>query len=120
VLSQLNKHELALNHAMSAVILLQELMLRKRLDASGGNAEDLMDKAYELCQLFVQLINQRREQQAKRQRQRRSSAVSGAQSIDEEEGTYLGNNLSPYGAKNQSLNQINNNISQQSLQQRSI
>jgi len=34
VLSQLNKHELALNHAMSAVILLQEVMLAKRLDAS--------------------------------------------------------------------------------------
>ena len=34
VLSQLNKHELALNHAMSAVILLQEMMLAKRLDPS--------------------------------------------------------------------------------------
>lgn len=32
VLSQLNKHELALNHAMSAVILLQEMMLAKKLD----------------------------------------------------------------------------------------
>lgn len=40
VLSQLNKHELALNHAMSAVILLQELMLRKRLDANGGNGDE--------------------------------------------------------------------------------
>ena len=42
VLSQLNKHELALNHAMSAVILLQEMMLRKRLDpASAEDDEDL-------------------------------------------------------------------------------
>lgn len=40
VLSQLNKHELALNHAMSAVILLQELMLRKRLDQNNGNADE--------------------------------------------------------------------------------
>ena len=41
VLSQLNKHELALNHAMSAVILLQEMMLRKRLDpASAQDDED--------------------------------------------------------------------------------
>jgi tetratricopeptide (TPR) repeat protein len=32
VLSQLNKHELALNHAMSAVILLQEMMLARKLD----------------------------------------------------------------------------------------
>lgn len=28
----MNKHELALNHAMSAVILLQEMMLSKKLD----------------------------------------------------------------------------------------
>ena len=39
VLSQLNKHELALNHAMSAVILLQEMMLSKRLDPSSFDAE---------------------------------------------------------------------------------
>ena len=32
VLSQLNKHELALNHAMSAVILLQEDLLTKTID----------------------------------------------------------------------------------------
>lgn len=43
VLSQLNKHELALNHAMSAVILLQEMMLAKRLDpaAFADEEEDL-------------------------------------------------------------------------------
>ena len=35
MLSQLNKHELALNHAMSAVILLQEMMLRRKLDPQG-------------------------------------------------------------------------------------
>lgn len=40
VLSQLNKHELALNHAMSAVILLQEMMLRKRLDPSSAEEEE--------------------------------------------------------------------------------
>jgi hypothetical protein len=40
VLSQLNKHELALNHAMSAVILLQEMMLRKRLDPSSALEEE--------------------------------------------------------------------------------
>ena len=43
VLSQLNKHELALNHAMSAVILLQEMMLRKKLDPSAAMDEDLED-----------------------------------------------------------------------------
>lgn len=32
VLSQLNKHELALNHAMSAVILLQEDLMSKTID----------------------------------------------------------------------------------------
>ena len=43
VLSQLNKHELALNHAMSAVILLQEMMLAKRLDPTAfqDDEEDL-------------------------------------------------------------------------------
>eukprot|EP00352_Strombidinopsis_acuminata_P004842 CAMPEP_0176366342 /NCGR_PEP_ID=MMETSP0126-20121128/21117_1 /TAXON_ID=141414 ORGANISM="Strombidinopsis acuminatum, Strain SPMC142" /NCGR_SAMPLE_ID=MMETSP0126 /ASSEMBLY_ACC=CAM_ASM_000229 /LENGTH=87 /DNA_ID=CAMNT_0017723733 /DNA_START=349 /DNA_END=612 /DNA_ORIENTATION=+ len=40
VLSQLNKHELALNHAMSAVILLQEMMLTKRLDPSSVQDDD--------------------------------------------------------------------------------
>ncbi|CDW83438.1 tpr domain containing protein [Stylonychia lemnae] len=40
VLSQLNKHELALNHAMSAVILLQEIMLRKRLDPASNSDEE--------------------------------------------------------------------------------
>jgi hypothetical protein len=40
VLSQLNKHELALNHAMSAVILLQEIMLRKRLDPATNSDEE--------------------------------------------------------------------------------
>lgn len=40
VLSQLNKHELALNHAMSAVILLQEMMLSKRLDPDAYPYED--------------------------------------------------------------------------------
>ena len=40
VLSQLNKHELALNHAMSAVILLQEMMLAKRLDPSAFQDEE--------------------------------------------------------------------------------
>ena len=34
VLSQLNKHELALNHAMSAVILLQEEYLAKAMGVS--------------------------------------------------------------------------------------
>ena len=42
VLSQLNKHELALNHAMSAVILLQEMMLRRKLDPN-SNDDDLED-----------------------------------------------------------------------------
>lgn len=43
MLSQLNKHELALNHAMSAVILLQEMMLAKRLDPASfqDDEEDL-------------------------------------------------------------------------------
>lgn len=41
VLSQLNKHELALNHAMSAVILLQEMMLRKKLDPASVQEEEL-------------------------------------------------------------------------------
>lgn len=40
VLSQLNKHELALNHAMSAVILLQEMMLSKRLDPDSYPYDD--------------------------------------------------------------------------------
>lgn len=40
VLSQLGKHELALNHAMSAVILLQEMMLRKKLDPKGSYDDD--------------------------------------------------------------------------------
>ncbi len=40
VLSQLNKHELALNHAMSAVILLQEMMLSKRLDPESYSLDD--------------------------------------------------------------------------------
>ncbi len=40
VLSQLNKHELALNHAMSAVILLQEMQLRKRLDPQAALEEE--------------------------------------------------------------------------------
>lgn len=40
VLSQLNKHELALNHAMSAVILLQEMMLRRRLDPQAAEDDD--------------------------------------------------------------------------------
>jgi hypothetical protein len=40
VLSQLNKHELALNHAMSAVILLQEMMLSKRLDPESYPYDD--------------------------------------------------------------------------------
>jgi tetratricopeptide (TPR) repeat protein len=43
VLSQLNKHELALNHAMSAVILLQEMMLRKKLDPASAQDDDLDD-----------------------------------------------------------------------------
>lgn len=43
VLSQLNKHELALNHAMSAVILLQEMMLKKKLDPQGYQEDDLED-----------------------------------------------------------------------------
>lgn len=38
VLSQLNKHELALNHAMSAVILLQEDLLIKTM--SGGDEQE--------------------------------------------------------------------------------
>lgn len=40
VLSQLNKHELALNHAMSAVILLQEMMLAKRLDPAAFQEDE--------------------------------------------------------------------------------
>jgi hypothetical protein len=40
VLSQLNKHELALNHAMSAVILLQEMMLRKKLDPNSAQDDE--------------------------------------------------------------------------------
>jgi len=40
VLSQLNKHELALNHAMSAVILLQEMMLRKKLDPTANEDDE--------------------------------------------------------------------------------
>ena len=43
VLSQLNKHELALNHAMSAVILLQEMMLRKKLDPQSCLDDELED-----------------------------------------------------------------------------
>lgn len=43
VLSQLNKHELALNHAMSAVILLQEMMLRRKLDPASSQEDDLDD-----------------------------------------------------------------------------
>ncbi len=43
VLSQLNKHELALNHAMSAVILLQEMMLTKKLDPETYPYDDLED-----------------------------------------------------------------------------
>jgi len=43
VLSQLNKHELALNHAMSAVILLQEMMLSKKLDPESYPYDDLED-----------------------------------------------------------------------------
>lgn len=43
VLSQLNKHELALNHAMSAVILLQEMMLRRKLDPASAQEDDLDD-----------------------------------------------------------------------------
>lgn len=38
VLSQLNKHELALNHAMSAVILLQEDLMSKTID--GDDSQD--------------------------------------------------------------------------------
>ncbi len=45
VLSQLNKHELALNHAMSAVILLQEMMLRRKLDPSSVNEDELEEIA---------------------------------------------------------------------------
>ena len=45
VLSQLNKHELALNHAMSAVILLQEMMLRKKLDPQSVMDDELEDQA---------------------------------------------------------------------------
>lgn len=44
VLSQLNKHELALNHAMSAVILLQEMMLRKKLDPQSCLDDELEDQ----------------------------------------------------------------------------
>lgn len=44
VLSQLNKHELALNHAMSAVILLQEMMLAKKLDPESYPYEDYNDE----------------------------------------------------------------------------
>ena len=44
VLSQLNKHELALNHAMSAVILLQEMMLSKKLDPESYPYDDLEDQ----------------------------------------------------------------------------
>jgi tetratricopeptide (TPR) repeat protein len=40
VLSQLNKHEMALNHAMSAVILLQEGMLRKRIDPAAAQEDE--------------------------------------------------------------------------------
>lgn len=40
VLSSLNKHELAMNHAMSAVILLQEMMLRKKLDPSSFHDDE--------------------------------------------------------------------------------
>ena len=40
VLSQLNKHELALNHAMSALILLQEMMLAKRLDPAAFQEDE--------------------------------------------------------------------------------
>ena len=36
----MNKHELALNHAMSAVILLQEMMLAKRLDPTAFQDEE--------------------------------------------------------------------------------
>ena len=43
MLSQLNKHELALNHAMSAVILLQEMMLRRKLDPASAQEDDLDD-----------------------------------------------------------------------------
>ena len=45
VLSQLNKHELALNHAMSAVILLQEMMLRKKLDPSAAHDDEFEESA---------------------------------------------------------------------------
>ena len=37
---ELNKHELALNHAMSAVILLQEMMLAKRLDPAAFQEDE--------------------------------------------------------------------------------
>ena len=36
----MNKHELALNHAMSAVILLQEMMMKKKLDPASVEEED--------------------------------------------------------------------------------
>lgn len=39
VLSQMNKHELALNHAMSAVILLQEELLGKAIDPEKAKEE---------------------------------------------------------------------------------
>ena len=46
VLSQLNKHELALNHAMSAVILLQEMMLARKLEPQAyPYDEDAEDEA---------------------------------------------------------------------------
>ncbi len=45
VLSQLNKHELALNHAMSAVILLQEMMLAKKLDPEAYPYDDYGEEA---------------------------------------------------------------------------
>lgn len=44
VLSQLNKHELALNHAMSAVILLQEMMLSKKLDPTSYPYDEDQDE----------------------------------------------------------------------------
>ena len=47
VLSQLNKHELALNHAMSAVILLQEMMLAKKLDPEAYPYDDYYDETEE-------------------------------------------------------------------------
>eukprot|EP00347_Sterkiella_histriomuscorum_P000936 403373959 len=99
VLSQMNRHELAYEYGNKA----------------SKYAMLLMNKAYELCQLFVNEINKKREINIAKQR--RSSAVSGAQSIDEDENIA---NMSPYGHKNSSANQIPNNLSQQSLQQKSI